>query len=192
MDVYRADFQVEREAREKQHEQILRLEQDNRRYQEEIDQLSNRGIAEMQRRHGSFVPEPRDIQQQQQHEQQQHEQPRGWFDGVWPMLARGYVYADPSAAPNPEGAMGNHGRVQMGGDQREQGVPRADEEDWQCPTCRRVLPDFDTLQIHAVECNGVPAQPAPADVENQCPSCMETFPDFDTLAIHVEECLDQN
>jgi len=181
LDVFRADFQVEREAREKQHEQILRLQADNQRYLEEIDHLGNRGIAEMQRRHGSFVPEPRDIQQQQQ---QQQEQSRGWFDGLLPMFARGP--GDPSAFPNPEGTMGNYDdRAQMGGDQREQFV-----EDWECPTCRRVLPDFDSLQIHAVECTG--AQAHPADVENQCPSCLEAFPDYDTLAIHVEECLDQH
>lgn len=183
MELYRSDFQVEREAREKQHEQILRLQADNQRYQEEIDQLGNRGITEMQRRHGSFVPEPRDIQQQQQ------EQSRGWFDGLLPMFSRGP--GDPSAFPNPEGTMGNYDRVQMGGDQREQ-FPRGNEEDWQCPTCRGVFPDFDSLQIHAVGCNGAQVHPAPADVENQCPSCLGTFPDYDTLAIHVEECLDQH
>ena len=181
MDVYQSDFQVEREAREKQHEQILRLQADNQHYQEEIDQLGNRGIAEMQRRHGSFVPEPRDIQQQQQ----QLEQARGWFDGLWPMASRGP--GDPSEFSN----LGNYDQARMGGDQREQ-VPRADEEDWQCPTCRRMFPDFSSLQMHAVECNAAQAHPAPADVENQCPSCLETFPDYDTLAIHVEECLDQH
>jgi len=180
LDVFRSDFQVEREAREKQHEQILRLQADNQRYQEEIDQLGNRGITEMQRRHGSFVPEPRDIQQQQQ-----QEQTRGWFDGLLPMFSRGPV--DPSAFSNPEGVTGNYDRAQIGGNQHEQFV-----EDWQCPTCRRVLPDFDSLQIHAVECNGAQGHPAPADVENQCPSCLEVFPDYDTLAIHVEECLDQH
>ena len=181
MEVYRSDFQVEREAREKQHEQILRLQTDNQRYQEEIDQLGNRGIAEMQRRHGSFVPEPRDIQQQQ------GEQPRGWFDGLFPAFARGP--GEPSAFPNPEGTMGNYDRAQMGGGQREQ-VPRGYEEDRECPICRRLFPDFDTLQRHAGECNGMQAHPA-ADVENQCPSCQGTFPDYDTLAIHVDECLDQ-
>lgn len=183
LDVYRSDFEVEREAREKQHEQILRLQAENQRYQEEIDQLGNRGMAEMQRRHGSFNPEPRDIQQQQQ-----QEQPRAWFDTFLPMFARGP--GDPSTFQNREGTMGNYDWTQMGGDQREQ-VPRADEEDWECPTCRRVLPDFDTLQIHAVQCNGNQAHPVSADVENQCPSCLGTFPDYDTLAIHVEECLDQ-
>ena len=106
---------------------------ENQRHQEEIDQLSNRGIAEMQRRHASFVQEPRDIQQQQQ------EQARGWFDGLLPIFSRGP--GDPLAFPNPEGTMGNYDRPQMGGDRREQ-FPRAEEEDWQCPTCRRVFPDL--------------------------------------------------
>ena len=184
MELYQSDFQVEREAREKQHEEILRLQAENQRHQEEIDQLSNRGIAEMQRRHASFVQEPRDIQQQQQ------EQARGWFDGLLPIFSRGP--GDPLAFPNPEGTMGNYDRPQMGGDRREQ-FPRAEEEDWQCPTCRRVFPDFDSLQIHAVECNGVQTYPARGDdVENQCPSCLDTFPDYDSLAIHVEECLDRH
>ena len=191
--VYESDFKIERETREKQHEEILRLKeqaqrltQENQRYQDEIDQLSNRGLAEMQRRHASFVAEPREIQQQQQ-----QEQPRGWFDGLMPVFARGP--GDPSQVSNPEGEMGFPGRAQMGGDRREQRAPPAQEEDWQCPTCRRVFPNFDTLQIHAVECNDTRAPPAPAEhVQNQCPSCMDVFPDIDTLEIHVEECLDRN
>ena len=184
--MYRNDFQVEREAREKQHgeilrlnEQVQRLTEENRRFADEIDQLGNRGMAEMQRRHASFIPEPRDIQPQQQ-----QETPRGWFDGWFP---RGPM--DPAGVPNPGGGMGVPGQVQMGGNQREQQVPHQDEEDWQCPTCRRLFPNFDTLQIHAVECTGDHA-PRPAEhVPNQCPSCMEVFPDLDTLQIHIEDCL---
>ena len=166
----------------------MHLEQENRRCQDEIDQLGNRGMAELQRRHASFIPDPRDVQQPQQ----QQEQPRGWFDGVWPMLARGPEVPNPgSRYPIPEGEseMRSPGRAQMGGDQR---APlAADEEDWHCPTCRRGFPTFDDLQIHAVECNGTQAAAADQVQVHQCPSCMEVFPDYDTLEIHVEECLEQ-
>ena len=176
LEVYRADFQVEREAREKQHEEILRLreetqrlQQENQRYQDEMDRLGNEQMVEMQRRHGSFVQEP-----------QQPQQPRGWFDAMPALLfARG----------SPEMQEGHqipgHGR--MAGGAQEQRAGEVEAEGWQCPTCRREFPNFDNLQIHAVECNGTQAAP-----ENQCPKCMNVFPDWDTLAIHVEECLEQD
>lgn len=186
LEVYRVDFQVEREAREKQHEEILRLreqiqqlQQENQHYQDEIDRLGNSSMAEMQRRHGSYVPEPQGSQQ-----------PRGWFDAVFPiMFARGGM--ETAEIPrNPEGYMQGGqeipGRGQGGGEPQQQGTGRAQEEDWICPTCRRTFPNFDSLQVHAVECNAPQAAPT-----HQCPKCMEIFPEYDTLEIHVMECLDR-
>ena len=194
MQLYQSDFQMEREAREKQHEEIMRLteqvqrlEQENQQYQDEIYQLNNRGIEEMQRRHASVPYRSPGQGYPPQGHQQQQEQPRGWFEG---MFTRGP--GEPAEALNTQGDMRSPGRGQIGGDQREQRAPApADENDWQCPTCRRVFPNFDTLQIHAVDCNAY-QQPPPQDdlQQNQCPSCMEIFPDMETLEIHVEECLD--
>lgn len=78
---------------------------------------------------------------------------------------------------------------------REQQVPAppVDENDWQCPNCRGVFPNFDALQIHAVACQGLQRPPSVGDLQqNQCPSCMDLFPDIETLELHVEECLDQH
>lgn len=187
LEVYRADFQVEREAREKQHEEILRLreqihqlQQENQHYQDEMDRLGNSSMAEMQRRHGSFVPEQQDPQQ-----------PRGWFD-MFPagLFARGGSEM-PEGLRNPQGHM--HGGQQFPGlEQTGSGLQvhqtgGVAEEDWECPHCRRTFADFDNLQIHAVACSG--AQPPP---DHQCPKCMNVFPDYDTLAIHVEECLERD
>lgn len=189
LSVYSADFQVEREAREKQHEEILRLrdhieqlQRENQRFQDEMERLGHAQMEEMQRRHGSFVPGPQDPQQ-----------PRGWFDGFTGILfPRGGVDM-PENQRNPEVHMQpgeqTPGRGQVGGQSPVHSPGGGQEEDWTCPTCRRNFPNFDNLQIHAVECGG-PQAPA-TEVANQCPKCMKTFPDFDTLAIHVEECLDQ-
>lgn len=184
--VYRADFQVEREAREKQHEEILRLrdhieqlQRENQHFQDEMERLGHSQMEEMQRRHGSFVAGPQDPQQ-----------PRGWFDGFTTVLfPRGGVEM-PENQRNPEVHMQPReqipGRGQMGGQPPVHPPGGGQEEDWTCPTCRRNFPNFDNLQIHAVECGG-----SHPPATHQCPKCMEIFPDFDTLAIHVEECLDQ-
>ena len=79
------------------------------------------------------------------------------------------------------------GQGQMGWGPQEQRAGDVEGDEWVCPTCRRQFPNFDQLQIHAVECNGIQT----ADPDNQCPKCMNVFPDWDTLAIHVEECLEQ-
>lgn len=177
---YEDDFQIERDAREKQHGEILgltenvqRLQQENQRYQDEIYQLNNRGFEEMQRRHASFTTT---------YPSQNHEPPRDWLPG-WPLYPRGSGESEETARERD-----------MWGPGREQPAPGPpeDENDWQCPTCRRFFPNFDTLQIHAVECQGHQRPPSQGDLQqNQCPSCMELFPDIETLELHVEECLDQ-
>lgn len=189
LSVYSSDFQVEREAREKQHEEILRLrdhieqlQRENQHFQDEMERLGHSQMEEMQRRHGSFVPGPHDPQQ-----------PRGWFDGFTAVLfPRGGVDM-PENQRNPDVHMQpgeqTPGRGQVGGQPPVHPPGGGQEEDWTCPTCRRNFPNFDNLQIHAVEC-GVPPPPA-TQVGHQCPKCLGMFPDFDTLAIHVEECLDQ-
>ena len=68
-------------------------------------------------------------------------------------------------------------------------------EDWICPSCRQEFPDFQTLQIHAVECNTIPPEVPQAprgSSQPQCPKCENFFPDIDTLQIHVEDCIDFN
>lgn len=60
IEVYHHDFNAEREAREKQHNEILTLRREvaqlyteNRRLQDELDTFNNSQMAEMQRRHGN-------------------------------------------------------------------------------------------------------------------------------------------
>lgn len=177
---YEDDFRMERDAREKQHGELLgltenvqRLQRENQRYQDEIYQLNNRGFEEMQRRHASFTPS---------YPPQNHEPPREWFSGM-PLCPRGS--GDPLET-------GREGDIRRPGREQPAPGPPEDENDWQCPTCRRLFPNFDTLQIHAVECQGHQRPPSQGDLQqNQCPSCMELFPDIETLELHVEECLDQ-
>ncbi|PFX22637.1 hypothetical protein AWC38_SpisGene12827 [Stylophora pistillata] len=177
---YEDDFRMERDAREKQHGELLgltenvqRLQRENQRYQDEIYQLNNRGFEEMQRRHASFTTS---------YPPQNHEPPREWFSGM-PLCPRGS--GDPLET-------GREGDIRSPGREQPAPGPPEDENDWQCPTCRRLFPNFDTLQIHAVECQGHQRPPSQGDLQqNQCPSCMELFPDIETLELHVEECLDQ-
>ena len=186
--MYSSDFQVEREAREKQHEEILRLrdhieqlQRENQRLHDEMERLGHAQMEEMQRRHASFVPGPHDPQQ-----------PRGWFNGFAAALFPRGGMDMPENQRNPEVHMQpgeqTPGRGQVGGQPPVHPPGGGQEEDWICPTCRRNFPDFDNLQIHAVECGG-PHPPATQE-GNQCPKCMELFPDYDTLVIHVTECLD--
>ncbi|CAH3125327.1 unnamed protein product [Pocillopora meandrina] len=184
---YEADFRIEREAREKQHgeilgltEQVQRLQQENQRYQDEIYQLSNRGFVEMQRRHASVPYHTTDYPPHQQGS------PGEWCAGFprMPFFTRG---SEQPAETGREGDMRSPGREQ------QVSAPPVDENDWQCPTCRGVFPNFDALQIHAVACQGLQRPPSVGDLQqNQCPSCMELFPDIETLELHVEECLDQH
>lgn len=187
MHQYEADFRIEREAREKQHgemlsltEQVQRLQQENQRYQDEIYQLSNRGFEEMQRRHASVPYHTTDYPPHQQGS------PGEWCAGFprMPFFTRG---SEQPAETGREGDMRSPGREQ------QVPAPPVDENDWQCPTCRGVFPNFDALQIHAVACQGLQRPPSVGDLQqNQCPSCMDLFPDIETLELHVEECLDQH
>ena len=78
------------------------------------------------------------------------------------------------------------------GVQGAQNAGNVRDEDWTCPTCRQDFPDFQTLQMHAVECNTIPPEvhhPPPAATQPQCPKCEGFFPDIDTLQIHIEDCI---
>ncbi|XP_068701902.1 uncharacterized protein [Montipora foliosa] len=163
LEVYKRDFEAERAARETEHgeklqlrDDIRQLQQENQYFQDQMDRLGNLQMHEMQRRHGSYVPEAHESQQQ-----------RGWFD--FPL---GYFGGRQDEIPrNPEGH------------RQEEPPVFGPQGDWICPTCNRSFDDFNTLQLHAVGCNGV--SPAPV---NQCPICMEVFPEIDTLEIHAQEC----
>ncbi|XP_068720017.1 trichohyalin-like [Montipora capricornis] len=163
LEVYKRDFEAERAARETEHgeklqlrDDIRQLQQENQYFQDQMDRLGNLQMHEMQRRHGSYVPEAHESQQQ-----------RGWFD--FPL---GYFGGRQDEIPrNPEGH------------RQEEPPVFGPQGDWICPTCHRSFDDFNTLQLHAVGCNGV--SPAPV---NQCPICMEVFPEIDTLEIHAQEC----
>ena len=176
--MYRADFIVEREAREKQHEEILRLREQLQHYQEaEMEVINNTQMAEMQRRHAdSTEPSSR--------------QNSGGLCAMLPGLFFIRGVNEPSGVPgNMEGTPPD--MPQIPAEQEEPQAPE-EEEDWMCPTCRNLFPNFDTLQVHAVECNEAAqgGRPAYQAVRFECPKCLAIFPDYDTLNIHVMECLD--
>ncbi|XP_078520656.1 NF-kappa-B essential modulator isoform X2 [Lissotriton helveticus] len=138
-DIYKMDFQAEREAREKLHEQRDRLQEQLEQVQRAFEKLRKdseaaaRGrIEEMRNRHSDNF--------------------RGGGAQLVAYPANQGQYAQNLVAypPNPLPYPQNQGNFHM-----HQGAGgRANEEqpDFCCPKCQYKAPDMDTLQIHVMEC----------------------------------------
>ncbi|KAK3601595.1 hypothetical protein CHS0354_027842 [Potamilus streckersoni] len=156
-DIWKQDFDAEREAREMQHtekERILadmkNLEIQNQQLIEEIEQLSKKSLAEMQQRHAhGGTTYQRQVQNQLQ-PQQHHQYPNQPTTRYSPQI--------PAHHGNSE--LINHGvrtsqqsptisqpSSRASGGSQEEGEPQMT-----CPKCGLPCPDLDTLQIHVLEC----------------------------------------
>ncbi|XP_077991141.1 uncharacterized protein LOC144445309 isoform X2 [Glandiceps talaboti] len=171
-DIYQADFQAEREAREKAHgerealmQEIQQLQLENQQLQDDLNTYTNTQIVEMQKRHGK-QPDRR-----QQGGAAGYSQPgRGYpYPG-------GHYYPDGEAGalrvkrepvethpPGVADGMGHHDNrretpvllargenagVQVAGTDR----PASPVGQLTCPKCEQHYPDMDTLQIHILDC----------------------------------------
>lgn len=137
-DIYKMDFQAEREAREKLHEQRDRLQEQFEQVQRAFEKLrkdsdaaARARIEEMRNRHSDNF--------------------RGGGAQLVAYPANQGQYAQNLVAypPNPLTYPQNQGNFHM-----HQGASRANEEqpDFCCPKCQYKAPDMDTLQIHVMEC----------------------------------------
>ena len=127
---------MEREAREKQHSDMLilredvhRLELENNRLRAEVESDQWHKVQELQRRFANSSPNI----------------PNAYYK-------EGMVYGR-GGAPVPDNGMDHHrssdfgrGSIDLPPQESDQVVQR------QCPKCCARFPDLDTLQIHVLEC----------------------------------------
>eukprot|EP00794_Sanderia_malayensis_P007572 gene7572-8412_t len=145
MKLYESDFKMEREAREKQHNDILILRDDvhrhkleNSRLREEVTAAQRQEMAQLQRRYGVGVSNVGSIGIDGQHRQ---DVPGLYFRG------------GPGGGHPSEGGQGKYApndsfrsSVEAPPQDVDQNVQRL------CPKCHVPFPDLDTLQIHVLEC----------------------------------------
>ncbi|CAB3978657.1 optineurin-like [Paramuricea clavata] len=167
LDVYQADFNTERQTRQKVEDdnrklrdEVAKLHADNERLTEEASDPTGSKLAEMQRRHGcGSGPQPGNDNNPWSGFYDQFLAPRG------PAVARN--------SPHQPHAENDINRQVSGG---------------RCPKCDLMFPDLDTLQTHVVGC--LESESTGSVGGKICPKCQGSFPDLDTLQIHVMECLD--
>ncbi|XP_033113983.1 optineurin-like isoform X2 [Anneissia japonica] len=131
-DLYKIDFEAEREAREKAHsekdvlnEQISRLKEEIEQLKEDSNPARKAALENLQRRHGFGSSQSQPMQPQ-------------------PVMPPdfGAIYQRP-VDYYPYG---------MGGYQHTGPPPNSQSPMHLCPVCQRNFPDIDTLQIHVMDC----------------------------------------
>ncbi|XP_066284180.1 optineurin-like [Branchiostoma lanceolatum] len=166
-DVFRQDFEAEREARQKAHGDMQTLEQQNQELQLENQQLrdemevyTRNALGEMQRRH---VGAPQMNPPSPPANVPRANLPPMEYAGNYG-YPRGYPYPGPHEDFFYDGQMGNNDHLQpvnmaqprvQNIQQGALGIQRPaspDTEEKSCPKCNNVFPDLDTLQIHVMEC----------------------------------------
>lgn len=206
-DVWKQDFDAERNARERQvqeKESILQemknLQTQNQQLLDEIEGYSRRSLAEMQRRH---VPQAGSHQQQiraqlqgsptgypQQYPQNQPPYPQGS-----PQNPQGQPQGQPPGQPQyPTGPGHPPGQVPY----PQQGQPQYPPPQQPLVYPHMYQPESPRAEIQARP----PPSPQPtsrqsgsshqeeAEPQMSCPKCGMTCPDLDTLQIHVLDCID--
>lgn len=180
MEVYFNDFKAEREARERQHADLLNLQEQNQRLveanrglQRELDNLqNNHQMAEMQRRHlshtGSVNYNPEAFRQGFQ-TRRGGDPVQRLEDFEWPRDQQ-----RPESRPPPQ-------------DQEHEL-----EEPFNCPGCGLEFWSFDAGEQHVRQCQAAMQRNRQPINNNQCPICGNEYPDQDTLEIHVQDCLRDN
>ncbi|XP_048740268.2 NF-kappa-B essential modulator-like [Ostrea edulis] len=150
-EVWKSDFDAERDARERLHADKTQLEADfkqlqlrNQQLLDEMESFSKRQFQEMQQRHSNQGYQ-HSIQQHLRVGQQNHGSPYQ-FPHYPP---QGYPSQSPGA-----GAMYNEARspVAAGGQTHSGSQEGEDPQQFECPKCNQTCPDMDTLQIHVLDC----------------------------------------
>lgn len=167
VDVYRNDFNAEREAREKQQnelvqqrERVKELSIENHRMREQLQMFSTSQLSGMARRHGTqsqhFTPPKQPIYETVHN------------PGHYGVRSTGSVshhpqdYHQHGRRPGSSGSQygSNPSMYGRGGDNRgsNSSIESAsadksdDTEQRKCPKCDKLFPDLDTLQIHLMDC----------------------------------------
>lgn len=158
MDQYAQDFQVEREAREKQQGELINLKDTNDNLMRQIENLRQ----ELNINTNNRMREQRYYMQQQQQEQgrwQQHQPQQPLPNNYSQSANRNYPqrYPDQHARFNnrsPYDYGGNNSNLYGRGGNSENFYEEIDSEEVEvhCPKCGGAQPDRDSLQVHLVDC----------------------------------------
>ncbi|XP_061187391.1 optineurin-like [Saccostrea echinata] len=151
-EVWKSDFDAERDARERLHAEKTQLENDYKQLQlrnqqllDEMENFSKRQFQEMQQRHSNPG---------YQHTLQQHLRVGHQNHGNPYQLTQYPPQSYPTQAPGA-GAMYNDGRpppsVSTSQVHSESGEGEEPHQ-FECPKCNQTCPDMDTLQIHVLDC----------------------------------------
>ncbi|KAL3852936.1 hypothetical protein ACJMK2_016541 [Sinanodonta woodiana] len=156
-DIWKQDFDAEREAREMQHtekERILtdmkNLEIQNQQLIEEIEQLSKKSLAEMQQRHAHVGTSYQRQVQNQLQPQQHHQYPNQPTTRYSPQIPGHLVHSEltsPGVKTGQQSPTVSQPNSRVSAGSQEEGEPQMT-----CPKCGLPCPDLDTLQIHVLEC----------------------------------------
>lgn len=143
VEIYRCDFEAERHARERQHEEkerlkeeLLELHRRNAQLLDEMQSYASNQFAAMRNEHGYMSYSMLSGYEQPQASQN----------------AQQMATYHPGATTPPGGARENPRSERMRSQQTFSAMETMDNAEYHCPKCRRKCPDFDTLNIHVNEC----------------------------------------
>lgn len=193
-DVWKQDFDAERNARERQVQEkegvlqeMKNLQTQNQQLLDEIESYSRRSLAEMQRRH---APGPHHHQMQQQWPQYPHGHPQGHqpvpqpvqiqYPHGQPQYPPGQGQKSPGQQPYPQGPQYPQQQPVAyphppGSQPRAEAPPR---------------PPPSPNQPNSRQSQSSSSHQDEGEVQMTCPKCGITCPDLDTLQIHVIDCID--
>lgn len=149
-EVWKSDFDAERDSRERLHAEKSQLENElkqlqlrNQQLLDEMENFSKRQFQEMQQRHAS---------QGYQHSLQQHLRVGQQNHGS-PYQPPAYPTQSYPGTTSGGGAMYDNRSATMNMGQSHGGSQEGEEpQQFECPKCNQTCPDMDTLQIHVLDC----------------------------------------
>uniref|UniRef100_A0A8W8M5U9 CCHC NOA-type domain-containing protein n=1 Tax=Magallana gigas TaxID=29159 RepID=A0A8W8M5U9_MAGGI len=149
-EVWKSDFDAERDSRERLHAEKSQLENElkqlqlrNQQLLDEMENFSKRQFQEMQQRHANQGFQ-HSLQQHLRVGQQNHGSP------YQPPTYTTQSYPGPAAGA---GAVYDNRSTNMTMGQSHGGSQEGEElQQFECPKCNQTCPDMDTLQIHVLDC----------------------------------------
>lgn len=136
--VYESDFNMEREAREKQHSDILILREDlhhlkleNIRLKEDFEASQQQKMQELKKRMASSHG---------------YQNPPVSYPSQYGIYGRGAAVPDNNRINYGRSNESYRGSIELPPQEPDPVMQR------ECPKCRAPFPDLDTLQLHVLEC----------------------------------------
>lgn len=193
-DVWKQDFDAERNARERQVQEkegvlqeMKNLQTQNQQLLDEIETYSRRSLAEMQRRH---APGPHHHQMQQQWPQYPQGHPQGHQPAPQPVQIQ-YPHGQPQYPPGQgQNLSGQQPYPQGPQYPQQQPVAYPHSPGGQSRAEAPPRPPPSPNQPNSRQSQSSSSHQEEGEVQMTCPKCGITCPDLDTLQIHVIDCID--